>query len=79
MSDEMTDQEIHQERLDAIELILEVVLPMLISAAPNQKDIRQRLLQLAQTPPSHMKDNTALPFLVDAIELACPDDAASPL
>ncbi|WP_258873368.1 hypothetical protein [Xanthomonas campestris] len=75
----MSEQEVNKQRLDAIELVMETVLPMLISAAPNQKQIRARLLQLEEAPPAHMKDSNALGYLVDAIEKACPDNDAAPL
>ncbi|MEA9675872.1 hypothetical protein VDF37_14565 [Xanthomonas campestris pv. raphani] len=79
MPNKLSEKEVSDQRLDAIELVLEVVLPMLISNAPNQRQIRRRLLELADAPPAHMSDNTTLPLLVDAIESACPDTDASPL
>ncbi|MCW1981601.1 hypothetical protein FHY25_001517 [Xanthomonas arboricola] len=79
MTNKLSEKEVSDQRLDAIELVLEVVLPLLISNSPNQKQIRRQLMDLAQAPPAHMSDNTALPLLLDAIESACPDNDASPL
>lgn len=65
----MTDQECNEQRLDAIEAVLELVLPMLIAESPRQQEIRAALLGLAENPPTGMSENTALGMLVDAIDL----------
>lgn len=71
MTDGISDQEVNKQRLDAIELVVETVLPMLITMLPNQEVIRAKLLQLVERPPAHMQDNVALGLLVEEIEMAC--------
>lgn len=69
MENEMTDQECNEQRLDAIEAVLELVLPMLIADSPRQREIRAALLGLPANPPTGMAGNTSLGALADAIGL----------
>jgi|GEM_PF-5222782 len=71
MEKDLTDQQICAQRLDAIEAVLEIVLPRLITRSPNQQVIRAALLDLVESPPSNLQENVAIGFLVDSIDLAC--------
>jgi len=71
MEKDLTDQQICAQRLDAIEAVLEIVLPRLITQSPNQQAIRAALLGLAENPPTNLQDNVAIGFLVDSIDLDC--------
>lgn len=71
MEKDLTDQQICAQRLDAIEAVLEIVLPRLITRSPNQQVIRAALLDLVESPPSSLQENVAIGFLVDSIDLAC--------
>jgi len=75
--DETTPQQLDQ-RVAAIEHILDTVLPMLIQGSPHHEHIRQELLEMETAPPSRMQGNEALPILVNVLLEALPELGAPP-
>ncbi len=61
------------QRVAALELILEHVLPMLIQDAPHQQDIRATLEEWAEQPPERMQENYAFVRTVDRLLDDIPD------
>jgi hypothetical protein len=62
-----------RERVDALEMILGEILPMLIQDAPYERDVHQTLSEWFAEPPTRMRDNEAFVIFVQQLLDGLPD------